>query len=590
MSASRPTQYLAWNPSTSGGAQPTDSLRARGWQAGESPLASNMNFLLTLSDQWIQFLDGSVSAAVMSTTLDSSTRLIGGGTLTYVAATGVFAWSAPLNLSIAGVPDADNAIAAGNVVVQAGQVAYVQANFPFTTAADTTSGSATLANVLYANGIAAGQSIAGAGIASGATVVSVSGSTVTMSAAATASAQQTSITFAGTGALTVKSASVASLTPNANTVLIGRATSAGLFVGVNAGVILLRDGEQRRLLEAGYHDVRYLVAGQALTARQLVFIATATGGLTQGAVYPADSSAANGAQRSLAVGFVTTATASGATVPVMTGGVLGGFSGLTQGVVYYADPQTPGGITATKPSGVNYAVAVGLALDASNLYVRVSGSLNTPNLDPGFNSLLIQPIAGDTTTTQLALKNSGGTNQLTVDSGGNITTVGTAGVASLTASGAVTAASLISQAGIKTTLAPAYLNFAVTANSTPGANGNSPVALAEAGLGQVYNTKSPFKGSIVGISIIYRYTATQGTTPNLTFTLTVSGNNNSSWGTVCSAGTAGNTDYAFSNSQAKGVQPFAINDNIQGSFFSATSFSAACNFVARVTIWVEVLS
>ncbi len=591
MPANKPTTYALWNPSQSNVTQPPTTLRARGYQTGESPTAQHINWVFWLQDQWTQYFDQSLTSAVMTTTLDSSMRLMGGGTLSYVVSTGVFTWSAPLFLSIPSVPDADNQIAAGNVVVSAGQVLYVQANVPFTSAGDLTSGTATVTNVAYTAGIAAGQAVTGAGIAANTTVVSVSGTTVTLSANATASGQQTPLTYAGTSALTVQAASVAALVPSANTVILGRATATALYVGVNSGQMILRDGEQRRLLEAGYHDVRYPAAGASLTARQAVYMATAADGRTLGAAYPADASQANGALRSTCIGFATTTTATGNVVSIVTGGVLGGFTGLLAGATYYLDSGVVGGITATKPSGGSYVVPVGYAADATSLYVRVGSASGAPVLDPSYNSVIVQPVSGDTNTVQLAVRDNAGINKLVVDAGGNVTAPSTFSIATLTASGTATAASLVSAAGIKTTLAPAYLNMSISANSTPGANGISPISMNEATLSQIFNAKSPFRGSIVGMQVTYRFNTSQGTSPALSFVITVSGANNNQWANTFNANnTAGAIDYAFVASQAKGTQAFAVGDNIQATFSSGTQFSAATAFYARLTIWVETLS
>lgn len=54
---------------------------------------------------------------------------------------------------------------------------------------------------------------------------------------------------------------------------------------------------------------------------------------------------------------------------------LGGFVGLTPGAVYYADPSTPGGITATQPVTVGQvAQPVGEAKSATVLTVRITGN------------------------------------------------------------------------------------------------------------------------------------------------------------------------------------------------------------------------
>lgn len=75
-----------------------------------------------------------------------------------------------------------------------------------------------------------------------------------------------------------------------------------------------------------------------------------------------------------AIGFV-------ASKPTATSAVLAdedeldGFVGLTPGAVYYADPTTPGGITATQPVTVGHvAQAIGEAKSATVLTVRITGN------------------------------------------------------------------------------------------------------------------------------------------------------------------------------------------------------------------------
>lgn len=81
------------------------------------------------------------------------------------------------------------------------------------------------------------------------------------------------------------------------------------------------------------------------------------------------------------LGFATGANyADGVTIDqgdgVVMSGLLGGFSGLSAGSVYYADPSTPGGITSTKPTGVNEtAIEVGRAVSATQLVVNIQEAL-----------------------------------------------------------------------------------------------------------------------------------------------------------------------------------------------------------------------
>ena len=74
-----------------------------------------------------------------------------------------------------------------------------------------------------------------------------------------------------------------------------------------------------------------------------------------------------------AIGFV--ASKPSATTAVLADeDELGGFVGLTPGAVYFADPATPGGITAVQPSAPNVAQEVGVAKSATVLTIRITSN------------------------------------------------------------------------------------------------------------------------------------------------------------------------------------------------------------------------
>ena len=75
-----------------------------------------------------------------------------------------------------------------------------------------------------------------------------------------------------------------------------------------------------------------------------------------------------------AIGFV--ASKPSATTAVLADeDELGGFVGLTPGAVYYANPASPGGITATQPVTVGHvAQPVGEAKSATVLTIRITGN------------------------------------------------------------------------------------------------------------------------------------------------------------------------------------------------------------------------
>lgn len=123
-------------------------------------------------------------------------------------------------------------------------------------------------------------------------------------------------------------------------------------------------------------------AGVNLSENDLVYLspgnAAGDTGRTQGSIYLVDagnSTPALAAIRSQAVGFCQAAALSGADVKVSTGGLRKNFSGLTPGVQYYADPSTPGAITATKPTTVGqWAVPIGVPRSATQLDINPSSN------------------------------------------------------------------------------------------------------------------------------------------------------------------------------------------------------------------------
>lgn len=438
----RPASHLNWTDGAYNKvSEPDAATHLSGWQPDQPIPAVWLNWLHFQTGQWLEYFDSSLDATVLATTLDNSMRLLGGGSISWSSSTRTLTWSQPFYLSIPGIADTNNTIPAGSLTLPAGHAAYVQANIPFTTTANTTAGSNQLVNLAYEVTIAPGQFITGAGIPSNTTVTSLSGSTVTMSQNATASATGINVTFAGSGSLAVGAMLTQNFQPSPNTVLIAKGTENNAHLGVNATSTSFRDGETKTQFGTGYIHIQTPLAGQALTARQPVYLSSGTsdGGRTAAQAYPADASQANGPQRAGCIGFVVTSVAAGQTSQVMTAGVLPGFTGLSVGAVYYLDPTSPGSLTPTRPTGVNYAVAVGIATDASTLYVRLSSMTQGPLLDPAFNSVTIAPVSNDANAVLLALTDASGGQKLLVDAGGNLTLAGAAKLLSgLTVSGAST--------------------------------------------------------------------------------------------------------------------------------------------------------
>lgn len=98
-------------------------------------------------------------------------------------------------------------------------------------------------------------------------------------------------------------------------------------------------------------------AGETLATRDAVYISP-----VDGEAYKCD---ADDLQKIGFVGFVVTGVAAGATVRILTHGIMTGFSALTVGATYYVS-GTAGGITATKPA--NYKIAA-IAMTATTVKI-----------------------------------------------------------------------------------------------------------------------------------------------------------------------------------------------------------------------------
>lgn len=382
MAVTRPTTFPTW---TDGAAnkvsQPPSASATQGFTAGQSPPFQWVNWLFYTSNQWLQWLDQSTYTTNQASSVDPDIRLLGGGNWTFNATSRVLAWDAAFQLSIPGQLDAQNQAAAGNVTLNAGQVAYVTANIPITAHGDVVAGSTTVNNVDYPTGITVGMTVRGANIPT-TTVTAVSGNTITLAAVATTTGLQTTLVFSSSGALTVQASNVETLVIGPNVILLARATSNQVIVGVNSGQFLVKDGESKLLLDAGFLSTMQAPAGVTIAARTPVYLApTADTGRTVGSVYPVDSGATNGLIRSSFLGFVAVATTSGATATIVTDGVLTGFTGLTVGATYYSDNTTPGNITTVRPTATNaYVVPVGVALSATSLDVNPAQSASVTNV------------------------------------------------------------------------------------------------------------------------------------------------------------------------------------------------------------------
>ena len=136
------------------------------------------------------------------------------------------------------------------------------------------------------------------------------------------------------------------------------------------------------LVESDPSPTTDYVAGENISANELVYIspgnANGDTGRTLGQVYKCDAGNANSilaAIRSQAIGFVQATVTTGNTATVQYGHAMDGFSSLTAGLPYYADPSTPGALTATRPTTLGqWVVPVGVAISATEIQVNPSMS------------------------------------------------------------------------------------------------------------------------------------------------------------------------------------------------------------------------
>lgn len=106
------------------------------------------------------------------------------------------------------------------------------------------------------------------------------------------------------------------------------------------------------------------IADEDIDAREVVYISAADN------VSLADVSGSGAASRVL--GLAVASVLDTAAVIIQSEGLMTGFTGLTAGARYYANPATPGGITATRPAGTgNTIVQVGYAKSTTALHIHI---------------------------------------------------------------------------------------------------------------------------------------------------------------------------------------------------------------------------
>lgn len=379
----KPTTFLNWTDgSPTKVTQPPGAQSLAGWTPGEAPPMQYMNWLFYQTDQWLKWLEENISAASSIFETVTQCRLIKGGNWSWNLTTGSFAWSSSFNIAVPSIADADNQAAAGSVTLNDGQVAYVQANIPYTLVGNTTNSSNVLTNVQNAVNLTTGMTVTGSGIPVSTTITALTDNgdgtfNVTISNNATATATGVNLTFASTGALTVSVSDNTALVPGPTTLIIARRVGNVVFVGVNTSQMVLRNQESKPLNENGYLVTASFIAGENVAYGNIVYVSQ--GDPTDptrvaGEIYKVDAGGANNGVRNGFVGFVIVAATLGNTAWVVTSGEIV-TSGLTPGLVYYADPTTPGNITATKPTtSGQWVVPVGIAMSTTLLNINSANS------------------------------------------------------------------------------------------------------------------------------------------------------------------------------------------------------------------------
>jgi hypothetical protein len=130
-----------------------------------------------------------------------------------------------------------------------------------------------------------------------------------------------------------------------------------------------------------------VTAGEAIAAREVVFVSTGSGGRTAGRAYLGNATATATSSEAFALGVATASISSGASGSVRLAGIVDGFSGLTAGAVYYLS-ATAGAITATPPANV---VMVGIALSSTQLLLNSRGAQPGSISRVGYGTGLIGP-------------------------------------------------------------------------------------------------------------------------------------------------------------------------------------------------------
>lgn len=361
----RPPGYLNWTDGAPAKVvQPPGNFLLEGWDPGQAPPSQYMNWLFYTTDQWIKYLDALTSTGVP----DQALRLINGGFWSFNATTGAFAWSAIANIAIPGTIDSANAISAGAVTLADGDIAYVNMTLPVLAQASGAIGTDLLTNMSFTGNLSIGMSVQGPGIPGGTTVLAVNPASVQISANLTADETNQTFFFSTINSMTMQVAASSTFIPSFGTLLIGRRVGNQVYVGLNANLMNLKDGEFKKLGADGYlqsHDT--VLAGENLTQGQVFYISPGSdGGRIAGRAYKLDCSAGNPLRSNFA-GIAISNVITGDPVPATFSGFYKS-TGLSPGHLYYGNPAVTGGIVADRPSTLGASIMpIGLAISTTVL-------------------------------------------------------------------------------------------------------------------------------------------------------------------------------------------------------------------------------
>ncbi len=207
---------------------------------------------------------------------------------------------------------------------------------------------------------------------------------------------------AGTSTLQSTYSEVTLTTPNSNPLTLNSRGCAVVFLSPSSYRVVLKNSAGTQIFDqdnisalAGFNvslDVSG-VAGEALSAGNVVFLGDGTGGTTAGRWHKADADTAGFSITANQIGVAVAAIASGATGSIRVSGRVTGLSGLAAGSSYYIS-ATAGAVTVTAPANRRF---VGMA-ESSTVLV-----LATAQYEPATPTLNTLNVIGATTLTTASM-------------------------------------------------------------------------------------------------------------------------------------------------------------------------------------------